>query len=306
MHPILARLPYIRRPFYQLDVARHQLERAVLERDAAIRERDALKSRMLNSAAWQQAKSGQAADSDSLLNRRCVYCEKDVERWTPFVIEISDFVRRVDPVGSNTMRFGCPHCGSTDRERHLRLYLEHLRALAQIQGGAVLHMAPEPNLCEVVLNHKPARYIKGDLYPSGDSIQKIDLEDIPFPDETFDMAICNHMLEHVSNPAAALRELHRVLKPGARLVCQTPYATLLTRTFEEPLLQSHDDRLFFYGQSDHLRFFGRDIERIITEAGFVGRLIPHADILPQIDPESVGVNEKEPFFDFVRPLTASA
>ena len=304
MHPILARLPYIRRPFYQLEVARHERDRAILERDAAIRERDALKLKVLDSVASCDAALPAADPRPS--RRRCVCCDREVERWTSFAIELSDFVKRIGPVGSNIARFGCPHCGSSDSERHLRLYLERLDALEPIRGGSVLHMAPEQGLGALVLSHAPARYIKGDLHPADGSIERIDLEAIPFPDETFDLAICNHMLEHVTSPATALRELRRVLKPGARLVCQTPYAALLTRTFEEPLLQSPQDRLFFYAQSDHLRFFGRDIEQAITAAGFSGRLVPHAEILPHIDPETFGVNEREPFFDFIRSPHASA
>ena len=34
--------------------------------------------------------------------------------------------------------------------------------------------------------------------------------------------------------------------------------------------------------------------------GFVGSLRPHDELLSDIDPEEVGVNEFEPFFDFVR------
>lgn len=207
---------------------------------------------------------------------------------------------RVGPIGSHIKRFGCPHCGSNDRDRHLRLFLDQLRILEPIRGGSVLHMAPEPGLGEFVLGHEPSLYIKADLFPSDESIQRIDIEKIPFPDQSFDMVICNHVLEHVDDPAIALRELHRVLKSGARIICQTPYAARLTRTLEEPLLQSPDDRLYFYGQEDHLRLFGRNIEQVITNAGFIGQLLPHAELLPAIDPESLGVNENEPFFDFVR------
>jgi hypothetical protein len=66
------------------------------------------------------------------------------------------------------------------------------------------------------------------------------------------------------------------------------------------LLQSVEDRIFFYGQQDHVRLFGLDISQLITNAGFVGRLAAHAEILPGIDPEVLGINEREPFFDFVR------
>lgn len=310
MHPVLARIPFIRRLFYQLEVVRLQLDRALLGRNAAIHERNAFKSELLNAAASHGTDpfgsvAGASAESRPPSQRWCVFCQEKVEGWVPFSIRVSDFVMRIGPIGSNIERFGCPRCGSTDRERHLRLFFERLHILEPIRGGSVLHMAPEPRLGEFVRGYNPSLYVKGDLFPSDESIQRIDLEQIPFSDETFDMVICNHMLEHVDDPEAVLRQLHRVLKPGARIICQTPFAARLTKTLEEPLLQSPDDRLFFYGQEDHLRFFGRDIEQIITKAGFVGRLVPHVEILPEIDPESFGVNEKEPFFDFVRAHESS-
>ena len=304
MHPVLARLPFIRRPFHQLEIARHQLDRAHLERDAAIHERDQLKLELLNAAASSATESSNrvvdASIEPMVSSRWCVFCRQAVEAWVPFTIELSDFLMRIGPIGSHTKRFGCPHCGSNDRDRHLRLFLDQLRILEPIRGGSVLHMAPERGLGEFVLGHEPSLYIKADLFPSDESIQRIDIEKIPFPDQSFDMVICNHVLEHVDDPAIALRELHRVLKSGARIICQTPYAARLTRTLEEPLLQSTDDRLYFYGQEDHLRLFGRNIEQVITNAGFIGQLLPHAELLPAIDPESLGVNENEPFFDFVR------
>jgi ubiquinone/menaquinone biosynthesis C-methylase UbiE len=41
---------------------------------------------------------------------------------------------------------------------------------------------------------------------------------LPFPDGGFDLAMANHMLFHVADQAAALREIRRVLKPGGRFV----------------------------------------------------------------------------------------
>ncbi len=232
----------------------------------------------------------------------CVFCNQQVDAWLPFHIihERSGFLGRLETVGSNVNRFWCPHCQSHDRERHLRLFLDALSLLDCVRGGAILHMAPETRLAEFVLTHGPSLYVSGDLNPNNENVRKIDLQQIPFPDETFDLLICNHTLEHVDDATAALREMRRVLKPGARLICQTPFATRLTKTLEEPLLQSPEDRLFFYGQEDHVRLFGLDLEELIRQAGFAGRLVPHADILSDVDPEQLGINEKEPFFDFVR------
>jgi SAM-dependent methyltransferase len=142
--------------------------------------------------------------------------------------------------------------------------------------------------------------VLGDLNPSDDAVQVVDMEDIPFPAATFDMVIANHMLEHIEHLDRALGEVHRVLKPGGRFVCQTPYASRLSRTIDEPQLQSEEDRIYFFGQRDHVRLFGLDIETILINAGFAGRLVPHSEILWDIDAEAAGVNELEPFFDFVR------
>jgi len=235
------------------------------------------------------------------LMRHCIFCERPVEAWVPYRIAVaSQFLLQVRTIGSNLSRFGCPHCGSTDRERHLRLYFDKLDVWGKLRGGVVLHVAPEPVLGAKISQCEPARYVRGDLLPASPRIEKIDVEAIDAPSETFDVVICNHTLEHVARPRVALSEVRRVLRPGGRFICQTPYASRMTATLEDPLFVSDSDRLFFYGQEDHVRLFGLDIEQSIKAAGFVGGLRSHDDLLPGLDPDEYGVNEHEPFFDFVR------
>ena len=45
---------------------------------------------------------------------------------------------------------------------------------------------------------------------------------IPFPDGAYDFVFCIEVLEHVPNPYGTLGEIHRVLKPGGRLVLSVP------------------------------------------------------------------------------------
>jgi SAM-dependent methyltransferase len=45
---------------------------------------------------------------------------------------------------------------------------------------------------------------------------------LPFGDACFDGCVSNHVLEHVADPAAHLREVARVLRPGGRYVFRTP------------------------------------------------------------------------------------
>jgi hypothetical protein len=310
-------IPIFGRPFLQRNEARSQRDQARLERNEARtelydarrelentrQERNDARRELENIRQERDDARKELPASDAALTRLCVFCNRSVEAWMPYRIreaDLSIFLKKVQLVGSNLDRCWCPCGESFDRERHLRLFLDRLNIMERVRGGTVLHMAPEHWLRRYIESYDLVTYVIGDLAPSSAEVQQIDLQQIPYPDETFDMVICNHILEHVDNADIALREIHRVLKRGGRAICQTPYASRLTKTFEDPLLQSTDDRLLFYAQEDHVRLFGSDIAQHFIAAGFIGRLVPHSEILPDVDPEQFGVNEKEPFFDFVR------
>jgi SAM-dependent methyltransferase len=44
------------------------------------------------------------------------------------------------------------------------------------------------------------------------------LEDLPFPDRSFDVVLCRFVVHHLADPAVALRELRRVCRPSGRIV----------------------------------------------------------------------------------------
>jgi SAM-dependent methyltransferase len=45
---------------------------------------------------------------------------------------------------------------------------------------------------------------------------------LPFPDDAFDRIVCSEVLEHIPDLDAAVRELHRVLKPGGTVAATVP------------------------------------------------------------------------------------
>ncbi|WP_370906495.1 SAM-dependent methyltransferase (plasmid) [Ensifer sp. WSM1721] len=58
--------------------------------------------------------------------------------------------------------------------------------------------------------------------PYAKSTYVCDLVSIPVEDGRFDAVALNQVLEHLSDPLAALAELHRVLKPGGSMICSAP------------------------------------------------------------------------------------
>lgn len=57
--------------------------------------------------------------------------------------------------------------------------------------------------------------------PDRFTFRQANVQSLPFEDASFDLVVANHMLYHVPNLDAALSEIHRVLRPGGRLVAAT-------------------------------------------------------------------------------------
>ena len=218
----------------------------------------------------------------------CVICRQPVAAWRPHRPEggRSPFIARLDAIGSNIERFACPNCHSNDRERHLVLFFNKFNLWNDLENKAVLHFAPELHLGPAVAAARPTLHVMGDLFPAKEGIQKIDLEDIPFPDATFDFVIGNHILEHVGNVEAALAQVRRVLKPGGRFICQTPYATKLSRTFEEPQPAKRGGSTVFLWTGRPCPSVWPRYRGAPATGRFAGRLVPHDRILGMPIPSS--------------------
>ena len=87
-------------------------------------------------------------------------------------------------------------------------------------------------------------------------------------DDSFDVVICNHVLEHIRDDGKAMRELCRVLKSGGFAILQVPISYKIDQTFEDPSITSPDEQEKVFGQSDHLRIYGCDYTTRLEEAGF--------------------------------------
>lgn len=233
----------------------------------------------------------------------CCICEQAVDRWLPHphLAERSQFMALMAAVGSDLSVYQCPRCGCTDRDRHLWLYMTAAGLPARLSGASVLHVAPERHLEQLIERCKPARYVLADLHPSRPNQQRVDVEALDFDADSFDLVLCNHVLEHVNHPERALAEFCRCLRPGGLLIAQTPYTPLLKKTFEMNSAPTPDFAKLFYGQADHVRLFGADIATYFHAAGLEGDLLTHESALPGIDALEFGCNIREPLFAFFKP-----
>ena len=105
----------------------------------------------------------------------------------------------------------CPSCLSLERHRLLWLYLTRETDLLR-RPQRILHIAPEVCLMKR-LRHRAADYTTADLESPLAELH-FDVLRIPLPDASYDVLICNHLLEHVADDRRALGEFYRILRPG--------------------------------------------------------------------------------------------
>ena len=145
----------------------------------------------------------------------------------------------------------------------------------------VLHVAPEYCFIDRFEQLPNLDYITADIESPLAKV-KMDIENIPFPDHSFDVIFCNHVLEHVEHFDVATKELFRVLKPGGYAIMQSPQDMSLPHTISDPAITDPRERERLFKQSDHLRLFGKDYGQELAKAGFK---VTEDDFVHEIDPE---------------------
>lgn len=168
----------------------------------------------------------------------------------------------------------CPQCKSHERHRALWLYFHEKKELLK-EGNTFLHFAPETQFDELFRN-SGMEYHPVDISDENTLINEIvDIQDIPYPDDYFDLIYCSNVLEHVKDDAKAMNELYRVLKPGGTALILVPINGISyerpydkSKTFESDKYNTPELREKYYGQNDHLRLYGTDFKDKLINTGF--------------------------------------
>lgn len=189
-----------------------------------------------------------------------------------------------------------PGSMSLERHRLLWLYLKrHTELFNPHIPQAMLHVAPEQCFVKRFKMLKHLNYITDDLEsPIADF--KMDLHRIPFQSQSFDIVLCNHVLEHVQDDKMCMKEIFRVLRPGGWAILQTPISLEKSITDEDPSITDPKIRKERFGQYDHVRAYGADYSHRLEEVGFRVHLTNFQDELGQRLINRYCLQENDPLY----------
>jgi predicted SAM-dependent methyltransferase len=176
-----------------------------------------------------------------------------------------------------------PSTLSLERHRLLWLYLKNETDFFS-KTHKVLHFAPEQAFHKRFKKLSNIQYTTTDLNSPLAEV-KADICNLPFADNSFDVILCNHVLEHIPNDTKAMQELHRVMKPGGWGIFQIPQDLRREKTFEDDSITDKKERARIFGQYDHVRIYGRDYFDKLRSVGFTVKEVDYTNTLPKEEVE---------------------
>lgn len=214
-------------------------------------------------------------------NVHCPLCTTSFRTFLPFG----------KPMRAQAM---CPRCNTVERHRLLWFYLVNELHI-ETRPLKVLHMAPEPIIQDRLKQLKNLDYLSADLV-SPVAMQHVDLQALPFANNSFDLILCSHVLGHVPDDRKALRELCRVLRPQGVLLLQDHVNPQLHQTQEFPDSLTAQQRMTLYGQPDRCRNYGADFISRLQQEGFKVEAVDYTPPFSQKELQRLGLTYRETLY----------
>ena len=208
-------------------------------------------------------------------NTTCLICSAKSKKFIPIAFYNSD-----DKI--------CPCCGALSRSRAIGEYIrKNFKNISQ----KILDFSPHRSLNDFFKSIFE-NYISSDFENQFYAQKSYDITKINEADQSFDLIICLHVLEHILEDKKAIKELNRVLKNDGHLLIQVPLKK--GKTYQDNSIISKQGRLKAFGQEDHVRIYGEDsLPLILNENGFSAKPI---DIVKEYNSEEkklYGFSENE-------------
>ena len=161
-------------------------------------------------------------------------------------------------------KFICSFCGSLSRNRRLLKILEENNDIK----GNILHFSPSRNLYRNLKKRKHITYFSTDFEGEFLADYQFNITNIDQPNDKFDLILCYHVLEHISDDLKAISELYRVLKSSGKIYVQTPFKE--GDIYEDDSIIQPEDRKQHFGQEDHVRIYSIEgLRQRLVNAGFI-------------------------------------
>ena len=201
--------------------------------------------------------------------------------------------RKFLPYGYGKQRSNALSPGTLSLERHRQMWLylqnETNFFTAKLK---VLHIAPEQDFLRRLKKMNNLDYTSADLFSPIVDV-KADILDLPFEDNTYDVIICNHVLEHIIDDRKAMSELYRVMKPNGWGILQVPMKNSLETTYEDVTITDPKERQKHFGQYDHVRGYGMDYFDRLKSVGFEVDINFYSQKFSDSDIHRFGLNKNE-------------
>lgn len=185
-----------------------------------------------------------------------------------------------------------PYSGVMARQRNLWLLLE--KEVSFDQKLAVLQFSPNKFFEHQIKKKTDWNYFSTD-FETPDSDLNLDITHIDLEDESQDIIICYHVLEHIPDDSLAMKELYRILKKDGLAYLQVPFTE--NETLEKEEYNTPELRLKYYWQQDHVRLYGReDFIKRLSHVGFKVVELKTSTVFTEVQISTYGLKRSERVF----------
>ena len=206
-------------------------------------------------------------------NVNCNCCNSSFSKF----LDYGDYKKRENAI--------CPNCLSIERTRLLWYFLE---GSDYLKNKSILQFAPFKAVENKIKNKGNVNYISGDI-DAMLAMKKIDITNINYPDFSFDVILCSHVISVVKKDIKAINEMFRVLKPKGTLILQEHIFEEFETTFEDFTIKTDNERYNTYGKHYLQRCYGKDFTARFINAGFSIKIYNPKDTLTKDEIKNYGL-----------------
>lgn len=162
----------------------------------------------------------------------------------------------------------CPRCGALERHRIQYVVVIQLLKNRITASSRMLHFAPESFFREF-FSTRFGKYETADLQMN-DVDHQVDVQELPFEDQTYDFVFASHVLEHIPDDRKAISEIRRILKPNGIAVLPVPLVA--EQTIEYPVPNPHE---YYHVRAPGVDYFDRYKKRFSRVELFRSDSLPY-------------------------------